>query len=236
MIKRNIALLISVFCSAAILSACGEDKESLSVPEKPSAENQTIMPDVIDDETEDEENTSEKNGFIGSRSNDDYEYDVYSDHIVLTGFLKHDEYAEIPKEIDGISVTVIDGAFYFGNVKSIIIPDSITEIGGSAFHYCAGLTEINIPSSVRKIGSGAFTGCSGLTEIVIPEGVEEIGIDAFSYCTGLTKVDIRCPAWGYDVFLNCENLNDVIIPESYDDEIISQMFRKTPWYENNYEQ
>ena len=47
------------------------------------------------------------------------------------------------------------------------MPDSVTEIGDSAFSNCTGLTTITIPGTVNSIGEDAFFGCSGLTSITI---------------------------------------------------------------------
>ncbi|MEH2870731.1 leucine-rich repeat protein [Segatella copri] len=46
------------------------------------------------------------------------------------------------------------------NIKSYVIPSSVTSIGDSAFLWCRSLSEIVIPSSVISIGRGAFLGCS----------------------------------------------------------------------------
>ena len=51
-----------------------------------------------------------------------------------------------------------------------IIPESVTEIGATAFSGCAGLTSVVIPESVTKIGSGAFRRCKGLTSIAVAPG------------------------------------------------------------------
>ena len=59
------------------------------------------------------------------------------------------------------------------------IPNSITEIGWSAFNGCTALTSVTIPNSVTKIGSGAFEGCTGLTSVTIPNSVTKIGGSAF---------------------------------------------------------
>ena len=48
---------------------------------------------------------------------------------------------------------------------AIIIPNSVTSIGGGAFSGCTGLTSITIPNSVTSIGYSAFRGCSGLTNV-----------------------------------------------------------------------
>ena len=52
-----------------------------------------------------------------------------------------------------------------------IIPDSVTEIGSSAFKGCTGLTSVVTPDSVTEIGGSAFKGCTGLPEITIPSSV-----------------------------------------------------------------
>lgn len=54
---------------------------------------------------------------------------------------------------------------YNTNVKSVIIPNSITEIGAATFTAMTGLENITIPESVETIFWGAFSGCSSLTNI-----------------------------------------------------------------------
>ena len=68
------------------------------------------------------------------------------------------------------------------NVKSYVIPSSVTSIGNSAFRGCRSLSEIVIPSSVTSIGDSAFWDCYSLLEIVIPSSVTSIGDSAFSEC------------------------------------------------------
>ena len=48
------------------------------------------------------------------------------------------------------------------------MPDSITEIGESAFSGCENLN-IQIPDNITEIGSYAFFGCKALESITIPE-------------------------------------------------------------------
>ena len=61
-------------------------------------------------------------------------------------------------------------------INELVIPDGITEIKGSAFSNCTGLTSITIPNSVTSIGGSAFQGCTGLTSIEIPNSVITIGV------------------------------------------------------------
>ena len=92
----------------------------------------------------------------------------------------------------------------------------VTEIGGSAFSGCTGLTSITIPSSVTKIENYAFCGCTGLTSITIPDSVTEIGDCTFFGCTGLTSITIpdSVTKIGDDAFYGCTGLTSITIPDS----------------------
>ena len=46
------------------------------------------------------------------------------------------------------------------NLKKVVLPDELKEIGNNAFYGCAELTNINIPSSVTNIGSSALYLCN----------------------------------------------------------------------------
>ena len=65
-------------------------------------------------------------------------------------------------------------------MKRIVISDSVTSIGESAFSWCRSLEDITIPPSVKSIGSWAFYGCSNLTDITVGTNVEHIGREAFN--------------------------------------------------------
>ena len=96
------------------------------------------------------------------------------------------------------------------------IPSGVTEIGGSAFDGCTGLTSVTIPDSVTLIGDDAFRGCTGLASITIPDSVTEIGWRTFACCTGLTSVTIpnSVTKIGKYVFENCTGLTSITIPDS----------------------
>ena len=52
------------------------------------------------------------------------------------------------------------------SLSSIMIPDSVTEIGEYAFQWCTSLPSIMIPDSVTKISGYAFKGCTSLKRII----------------------------------------------------------------------
>ena len=72
-----------------------------------------------------------------------------------------------------------------------VIPDdgSVTSIGSYAFSGLSQLKEIVIPASVKEIGGSAFYS-SGLEKVVLSEGLETIGMFAFSYCEHLSEINI----------------------------------------------
>lgn len=53
------------------------------------------------------------------------------------------------------------------NTTTYNIPNTVTEIGKSAFYYCSKMTSITIPDSVTSIGSDAFVYCGKLMAINI---------------------------------------------------------------------
>lgn len=95
----------------------------------------------------------------------------------------------IPSKIKGVKVRSIGkGAFKGCSIESIIIPDSVEEIGPKAFADCGMLLSVSIPPSVKRIEKKAFYGCSRLGKIEIPTGVESTGKKAFIGCKCLTSV------------------------------------------------
>jgi len=97
-----------------------------------------------------------------------------------------------------------------GKTGEYTILEGVTYIYGSAFSDCTGLTSIILPSSITSIGGSAFSGCT-MTSITIPEGVTSIGNYAFSswtssqtiYVQGKVNEEAAVAAWGYYWALSC---------------------------------
>jgi hypothetical protein len=75
---------------------------------------------------------------------------------------------------------------YVGKVSltSIVLPTTITAIGGSAFYNCTGFTSFHIPTSVTFIDSWAFYNFGNLCPITISSNVNSIGNFAFEAING----------------------------------------------------
>ncbi|MCH5346988.1 MAG: leucine-rich repeat protein [Muribaculaceae bacterium] len=102
-------------------------------------------------------------------------------------------------------------------ITSISFPNSVTEIGVSAFAKCSGLSgQLILPKNLVTLGGSAFHQCTGLTgEVIIPNTVTST-LEAFYQCSGLTSVVIGTgiTTIGNNAFSGCKSLASVTIPNS----------------------
>ena len=146
----------------------------------------------------------------------------------------------IPSEIDNKKVTSI-GYLCFENsyIRSITIPEGVTNIGFDAFYNCTALENIIIPASVTNIGSRAFddtpwlknqqnknplvivnnilvTAQTATGDVIIPDGVKIILESAFSDCTNVTSISIPDSVKEIkdQAFYGCTSLTSIILPDS----------------------
>ena len=75
---------------------------------------------------------------------------------------------------------ICDNAFSMcSSLAEVVIPNSVTSIGGGVFFECTSLISIFIPDSVTSIGNGAFSYCETLINIVIPTNVTNLNGNPF---------------------------------------------------------
>lgn len=129
-------------------------------------------------------------GFVESREGKLYTYDVYEDHVVLTGYLGEAVEVEIPAKIDGLPVRKLAGlVFYEGaDVVSVVVPEGVKELEENAFYYCSSLISVTLPESLETIGDKAFSWCTSLEAVTLPEKIREIPAYCFNQCTSLKTV------------------------------------------------
>lgn len=96
----------------------------------------------------------------------------------------------IPAQIDGIPVVAIGERAFLNcsEIKSLIIPDSVTSIGQRAFDGCSSLENIIFGSGVETIGNSAFNGCSSLVSVELPYSLKVLEKNTFSSCPSLVEV------------------------------------------------
>ena len=170
----------------------------------------------------------------------DLTYYKYDDHAEISTCNKETEAVEIPSEIEGVPVTIINYEAFEGciNLKEITIPASIQSIGTSAFSN-SGLEVVNFPEVLPVINNNAFTDtpwldarraenpmviigsllldgktCEG--DIVIPDTVTYINPSAFDGNQGITSVRFQdtLEDIGMNAFYGCNGLTEITLPES----------------------
>lgn len=148
-------------------------------------------------------------------------YEVVGDGVVITGCDKSvSGKMSIPSEIDGLPVRGIDDFVFFfcSGITSVIIPDTVTDIGRNVFFGCTALADITIPDSVVNIGYEAFENTAYYNNVAnwdnnvlyigkhivsakrgnealsgdytVKNGTKTIAYGAFTRCFGLTGVSI----------------------------------------------
>jgi hypothetical protein len=142
--------------------------------------------------------------------------------LTITGYTGSDGNVVIPGMINGYPVTSVNTGFGLNNnMTNIIIPDSVTNLGGSSggvamFELCTNLRSATLSSNVTIIAEDMFDGCSSLASFTIGDNVTNIADCAFQQCTSLTNIIIgnAVTAISGSAFSACSRLATVNIPKS----------------------
>ncbi len=124
----------------------------------------------------------------------------------------------IPDEIDGHPVTAIGENVFKGNqnLGSVIIPNSVVDIGKDAFNSCNKLADVILPKNNKYtyIEERVFANDISLNTIQMPEYITEIKTMAFNNC-GLTTLHLNDEITniGNAAFGGCAKLSDLILPK-----------------------
>ena len=73
-------------------------------------------------------------------------------------------------------------------VTEIRVPEGVKTIERNSFRDCQNLKTIILPLTLTSIGSCAFSNCSSLININIPPSVTSIGYDVFANCAILKSL------------------------------------------------
>ena len=127
----------------------------------------------------------------------------------------------ITKVAVGNCVTRISQIRPFNNeesyIASLILPDSLREIGGGSCAYSLHINNLDIPSGVTAIEDSAFAH-NYIGSTYLPRGLQKLGDHAFFYCSGFTTInsDMIPPnitTIPLGCFGGCNDVTTVDIPE-----------------------
>lgn len=126
----------------------------------------------------------------------------------------------IPSEYRGKPVTGIGEEAFKDCTKitSVIIPNSIVDIGKLAFAHCKCVETVTFGenSGLKSIGNLSFSDCVSLQAIDIPDGVTIIDGSVFSDCESLGKVVLHdnVTSIGEVAFGDCKSLISITLPKN----------------------
>ncbi len=114
-----------------------------------------------------------------------------------------------------------------GNVVTVYIPSSVTEIGEKAFVDQTSLKNVYIDGAeIEKIGKYAFSNCASLKTIDLPDTITLIDTGAFEFCSLLTDLILpdSLTTLGYCAFRDCTSLTEITIPNTVTTVIDNKVF------------
>ena len=143
----------------------------------------------------------------------------------ITGYSGNATALYIPGEIDGHEVVAIgDRAFENRtDLRTVMIPDSVTEIEAYSFNNCTNLSNVTLSKSLKYMGGRAFGSCEKITQIEIPKSLDNCGNSGyasyhgpFGACSGLKKITFEegTTEISSGLFRGCTGLEEINIPNS----------------------
>ncbi|WP_164505360.1 leucine-rich repeat protein [Companilactobacillus keshanensis] len=86
--------------------------------------------------------------------------------------------------------TIGDDAFVSDPIISLILPNSVTSIGKTAFAYNPALLTLTLPNSLQTISDQAFASNTELQSVVFDKALNSIGYQAFIYDNNLSTLNL----------------------------------------------
>ena len=128
---------------------------------------------------------------------------------------------------DSVTIIMFDAFWGCRSLTSIVIPDSVTIICSYAFLGCDSLTSVVIGNSVVRIGGWAFAGCSKKLESITVSS-ENMKYHSAGNCLidtsnktlilgckkSIIPTDSSVSSIGYEAFLECRSLTNIVIPDN----------------------
>lgn len=158
------------------------------------------------------------NSFLGCTGLEEINVSAYAEELGEKSFFRCNKLINADLAQSGIK-RICKSAFELcKSLTTISLPDSLEEIGSSAFRGCS-FSSFKFPENVTKIGALAFNDCNMLEHITIPGSIKEISNSAFNDCKALKKVIIKFGVEKIEAgaFHNCTSLQEIYLPKSLTD-------------------
>lgn len=121
----------------------------------------------------------------------DFAYTADGGEVTITEYIGTSEHVLIPDTIDGLPVTALaDKAFYEKHVTTVVVPDSVTEIGDLCFSGDNYLVSLKLPDGLAELPYGALESCFRLIDFDLPQGLKKISASALQFNQYLTHLDL----------------------------------------------
>ena len=121
----------------------------------------------------------------------DFAYTADGGEVTITDYTGTSEHVLIPDAIDGLPVTALaDKAFYEKHVTTVVVPDSVTEIGDLCFSGDNYLVSLTLPDGLAELSYGALESCFRLMDFDLPQGLKKISGSALQYNYYLTHLTL----------------------------------------------
>lgn len=121
----------------------------------------------------------------------DFAYTAADGEVTITEYIGTSEHVLIPDTIDGLPVTALGHrAFYEKTVTTVVVPDSVTEIGDLCFSGDNYLVSLTLPDGLAELPYGALESCFRLMDFDLPQGLKKISGSALQYNYYLTHLTL----------------------------------------------
>lgn len=121
----------------------------------------------------------------------DFAYTADGGEVTITDYIGTSEHVLIPDTIDGLPVTALaDKAFYEKHVTTVVVPDSVTEIGDLCFSGDNYLVSLTLPDELAELPYAALESCFRLMDFNLPKELKKISGSALQYNYYLTHLTL----------------------------------------------
>lgn len=233
-LNKTFVKIFSIFFIIIMSCSCSVVTELLSFLEKPKNEKNDTKtpenpgnPDTQNPDTPDNPDTKNPDVTTDDSADDFYKVKGEINGTDIKNLRQQIKDGKITKLDLSDAIIVSGGEAYFeSDGKSYKTSDNV--ISDYMFELCENLKSVILPSSVTSIGKRAFCR-TGLTKIEFPDNITALGYDSFAYCASLETVIVgkNVTSFAQGVFFSSP-VKHAYIKAASPASISSYLFSSTP--------